>query len=74
MSSISRSESISRLDQVKVSSYFGCDTFGWRTMQERLPKEVFRSLRKCIRKGERLSAEVAHVVAQAMKDLSLIHI
>jgi glutamine synthetase len=53
---------------VKVSSYFGCDTFGWRTMQERLPKEVFRSLRKCIRKGERLSAEVAHVVAQAMKD------
>ena len=71
MSSISRSESISRLDQVKVSSYFGCDTFGWRTMQERLPKEVFRSLRKCIRKGERLSAEVAHVVAQAMKDWAL---
>ena len=71
MSSISRSESISRLDQVKVSSYFGCDTFGWRTMQERLPKEVFRALRKCIRKGERLSAEVAHVVAQAMKDWAL---
>ncbi len=71
MSSINRSESISRLDQIKVSSYFGCDTFGWRTMQERLPKEVFRSLRKCIRKGERLSAEVAHVVAQAMKDWAI---
>ncbi|HNF96851.1 MAG TPA: glutamine synthetase III [Pseudomonadota bacterium] len=71
MSSIGRSESISRLDQLKVSSYFGCDTFGWRTMQERLPKEVFRSLRKCIRKGERLSAEVAHVVAQAMKDWAI---
>ncbi|MBP8196753.1 MAG: glutamine synthetase III [Deltaproteobacteria bacterium] len=71
MSSINRSESISRLDQVKVSAYFGCDTFGWRTMQERLPKEVFRALRKCIRKGERLSAEVAHVVAQAMKDWAI---
>lgn len=71
MSSINRSESISRLDQIKVSSYFGCDTFGWRTMQERLPKEVFRALRKCIRKGERLSAEVAHVVAQAMKDWAI---
>ena len=66
-----RSESVTRLDQAKVSSYFGCDTFSWRTMQERLPKETFRALRKSIRKGERLSQEIAHVVAQSMKDWAL---
>ena len=40
-------------------------------MQERLPKETFRALRKSIRKGERLSPEIAHVVAQSMKDWAL---
>jgi glutamine synthetase len=67
------SKPLARLDQVKVSSYFGCDTFSWRTMQERLPKETFRALRKSIRKGERLSPEIAHVVAQSMKDWALEH-
>src|SRR4051812_8643816 len=66
-----RTEKVTRLDQAKVSSYFGCDTFSWRTMQERLPKETFRALRKSIRKGERLSPEIAHVVAQSMKDWAL---
>ncbi|MFO0574678.1 MAG: glutamine synthetase III [Polyangia bacterium] len=65
--------SISRLDQAKVSSYFGSDTFNWRTMQERLPKDVFRALRRCIKKGERLSPEIAHVIAQSMKDWALEH-
>ncbi|HMU40011.1 MAG TPA: glutamine synthetase III [Pseudomonadota bacterium] len=71
MSSTARTDVVSRLDQHKVSSYFGCDTFSLRAMQERLPKEVFRALRKCIRKRERLSSEVAHVVAQAMKDWAI---
>jgi len=68
-----RTEKVTRLDQAKVSSYFGCDTFSWRTMQERLPKETFRALRKSIRKSERLSPEIAHVVAQSMKDWALEH-
>jgi glutamine synthetase len=71
MTHYTRNEPITRLDQAKVSSYFGCDTFSWRTMQERLPKETFRTLRKSIRKGERLSPEIAHVVAQSMKDWAL---
>lgn len=73
MSISHRNAPITRLDQAKVSSYFGCDTFNWRTMQERLPKEVFRALRRCIRKGERLSPEIAHVIAQSMKDWALEH-
>lgn len=66
-----RTAPITRLDQAKVSSYFGCDTFNWRTMQERLPKEVFRALRRCIKKGERLSPEIAHIIAQSMKDWAI---
>jgi glutamine synthetase len=71
MTHYNRPAKVTRLDQAKVSSYFGCDTFSWRTMQERLPKETFRALRKSIRKGERLSPEIAHVVAQSMKDWAL---
>jgi glutamine synthetase len=62
---------IERLDQVKVSSYFGCNTYNLRTMQERLPKEIYKALRRTIKKGERLSAEVANVVAQAMKEWAM---
>ena len=62
---------IYRLDQEKISSYFGCDTFSWRTMQERLPKDTFKALRKSIRKGERLSPEIAQIVAQSMKDWAI---
>ena len=32
---------IHRLDQMKVSRFFGCNTFNERTMRERLPREVF---------------------------------
>jgi glutamine synthetase len=64
-------DNVARLDQAKVSSYFGCNTFNWRTMQERLPKETFKALRKTIKKGERLNLEVAQVVAQAMKDWAI---
>ena len=71
MANASRSQDIGRLDQAKVSSYFGCNTFNWRTMQERLPKETFRGLKKTIKRGERLSAEVANAVAQSMKEWAM---
>jgi len=59
---------ILRLDQVKVSQYFGCNTFGDRAMKERLPKDIHKAFKEALRKGLRLSPEVAHGVAQAMKD------
>ena len=40
-------------------------------MQERLPKEIFRALRKTIKKSERLGSDVAEAVAQAMKDWAI---
>ncbi|HTL98767.1 MAG TPA: glutamine synthetase III, partial [Holophagaceae bacterium] len=62
---------ILRLDQTKVSDYFGCDTFGERAMKERLPKEILKAFRQAIKKGETLPPEVAHGVAQAMKDWAM---
>ena len=48
-----RSESVTRLDQAKFPAHFGCDTFSWRTMQERLPKETFRA---CVSPSAKASA------------------
>jgi len=67
------SSDIRRLDQVKVSQYFGCNTFGERAMKERLPKDTFKAFRESLRRGARLSPEVAHGVAQAMKDWAMDH-
>jgi glutamine synthetase len=64
---------IHRLDQMKISRFFGCNTFNERTMRERLPREVFKSFRQCLKRGEPLSPEIAHGVAQAMKEWALEH-
>jgi len=64
---------ITRLDQMKVSRFFGCNTFNERTMRERLPREVFKAFRHSLKKGEPLSPETAHGVAQAMKEWALEH-
>ena len=45
---------IVRLDQVKVSQYFGCNTFSERTLKERLSKESYKAFKSALRKGERL--------------------
>jgi glutamine synthetase len=62
---------IRRLDQMKVSRYFGCNTFNDRTMRERLPREVYRAFRQCHKRGEPLTPDIAFGVAQAMKDWAL---
>ena len=65
------SSSISRLDQVKVSQYFGCNTFSERTMRERLQKDVYKSYRQSLKRSEPLSPEVAKSVALAMKEWAI---
>ncbi len=63
--------SISRLDQIKVSQYFGCNTFSERTMRERLQKDVYKAYRQALKRREPLSPEVARSVALAMKEWAL---
>lgn len=53
------------------ASFFGRDVFGIDVMRERLPKDIFQSLERTIRKGERLSSEIANIVANAMKDWAM---
>ncbi len=63
--------SISRLDQTKVSQYFGCNTFSERTMRDRLQKDVHKAYRQALKRGEALPLEVAKSVALAMKEWAL---
>ena len=64
-------EDISRLDQAKVSQYFGINTFNEETAQERLPSDTFKAFRKSLKNGTPLSPEVAKGVAQAMKEWAI---
>lgn len=54
-----------------VSDYFGENTFDDSIMQQRLPKKIYQELKKTIERGEQLSAQVAEVVANAMKDWAI---
>src|SRR5687767_8566723 len=50
---------------------FGSNVFGMTAMKARLPKDVFRSLKRTIQAGKTLDASVAGVVASAMKDWAI---
>jgi glutamine synthetase len=47
---------------------FGCNVFGLAAMKAKLPKDVYKSLKKTIDKGEPLNPAVADVVASAMRE------
>ena len=58
-------------DYVNVSELFGCDVFNDAVMEERLPKKVYKELKKTIEEGKELSLEVADVVAHEMKEWAI---
>jgi len=51
-----------------VPELFGSLVFNDEAMRERLPKEVYRSLKNTIDSGSELDIDVANAVANAMKD------
>ncbi|GAB6039183.1 glutamine synthetase III [Fundidesulfovibrio butyratiphilus] len=55
----------------KPTDIFGSNVFNDKVMQERLPKAVYKSLKKTIAFGEKLDPSVADVVASAMKDWAI---
>ena len=57
-------------DYVNVTELFGCDVFNDAVMEERLPKKVYKELKKTIEEGKELSLEVADVVAHEMNGQS----
>jgi Uncharacterized protein related to glutamine synthetase len=57
--------------ETSLTEMFGCNVFNDKVMRERLPKTVYKSLKKTIELGEKLDASVADVVANAMKDWAI---
>ena len=54
-----------------VPEMFGCLVFNEKVMQERLPKDTYKLMKKSFQDGKRMSLEVATVVANAMKDWAI---
>ncbi len=56
---------------MNIPEIFGTDVFNESVMQQRLPKSVYKSLKKTVQSGEHLDIELANVVAAAMKDWAI---
>jgi glutamine synthetase len=57
--------------ETPVHELFGSKVFNDRVMQDRLPKSVYKSLKKTINEGNPLDPEIADIVANAMKDWAI---
>ena len=58
-----------RMSEVlNVEEIFGSKVFTFGTMKERLPKNVYKEVRRVMDQGGELSLAAAEVVAKAMKD------
>ncbi|MBL8763727.1 MAG: glutamine synthetase III [Phycisphaerae bacterium] len=55
----------------RIEDLFGADVFSERVMRHRLPKDVFQRVMATTKSGERLGAELADVIAAAMKDWAI---
>ncbi len=51
-----------------LPNYFGCLVFNDKVMSQRLPKDIYKQLKKTIAEGKSLTIDVANAVANAMKD------
>ncbi len=58
-------------DNINVQKLFGEDVFNDETMQERLPKKVYKELKKTIDEGKELDLVTADVIAHEMKEWAI---
>ena len=56
---------------INVAEIFGENVFNYTVMQERLPKKVYKDLRKTIEEGKDLDRETADVIAHEMKEWAI---
>ncbi len=56
-----------------IEQVFGKDVFNDEVMQQKLPKDVYKSWKKTLESGEDLDPDIANVVAHAMKEWALEH-
>ena len=58
---------------MNIPEMFGSLVFNESVMKQRLPSDVFKSVKKTIEEGKSLDPEVANVVANEMKDWAIEH-
>lgn len=58
-------------ENINITDIFGSMVFNDSIMRERLPKHIYKSLKQTINEGKMLDANLAEVVASAMKDWAL---
>ena len=58
-------------EPIKVAEIFGENVFNDTVMQERLPKKVYKNLKKTIEEGKELDLETADVIAHEMKEWAI---
>ena len=56
-----------------MTDEFGSLTFNDEAQRARLPKDVYRALRRAVAQGEPLDASVADIIASALKDWAVEH-
>ena len=54
-----------------VANRFASKVFNLTTMRQRLPKDTYKEMLRCIADGKRLDIAVANIVANAMKDWAI---
>lgn len=58
-------------EPINVAEIFGEDVFNDTVMQERLPKKVYKDLKKTIEEGKELDLATADVIAHEMKEWAI---
>jgi glutamine synthetase len=57
--------------RLRVSDFYGMNTFDLPKMKEKLPKEVYTKIVQTIEMGKKLDGEIANTVANAIKEWAM---
>ena len=57
--------------QLKVSDYYGMNTFSTKNMKQKLPNDIYKRFLQTSQSGKKLDLEVANALAHAMKEWAL---
>ncbi len=57
--------------KTSLKNLYAQDTFNLQVMRERLPADIYKSMEGIIQRGEQLPLDIAHIVANAMKDWAI---
>ena len=69
----SKEQGMEHMKPNSITENFGKNLFSEEVMKERLPKDVYRKLKKTIEEGNELDRSIADVVANAMKNWAMEH-